>query len=346
MKSPLNIGWPVGYTLKGESCMNDNDYVIETKNVTVKFHIRKGLKRLSFTAVDRVSISIPKGFIYGLIGESGSGKTTLGKVTLALIKPSSGEVLFRGKNIYKMDKMEFKQYRINAQYIPQDPYASLNPYKKVKDILMDIIHYHRMANSYKDALSMVIDTMAKVGLNPPEKYLERYPFQLSGGERQRVSIARALILKPAYVVADEPVTMLDASLKASIVKTIKDMIHDIKSSLLFITHEITLLQYFGSSTIVGVMYLGKLVEQASLKDLLESPFHPYTQALISAIPVADPKARETRKLMLTSITPSPLNKPPGCPLSNRCPFVMDICKKEEPPLKQIKPKHYVACYLN
>ncbi len=319
--------------------------VIEAKNIVVKFYIRRGLRRIGFAAVDNVSIAVPKGSIFGLIGESGSGKTTLGKVTLALIKPTKGEVLFQGRNIFDMDKKEFKKYRVNAQYIPQDPYASINPYKRVRDILTDIAKYHKLALNNKEALDMAIDIMNKVGLNPPERYLDKYPFQLSGGERQRVSIARALMLKPAYIVADEPVTMLDASLKASIVKTIKDMVREIGSSLLFITHEITLLQFFGPSTLVAVMYLGKLVEQATLKELLEEPLHPYTQALISAIPVPDPKARETRKLILSGTTPSPLNKPQGCPLSNRCPFAMDICRKEEPQLKQVSPTHFVACHL-
>jgi len=323
----------------------DNN-VIEAKNIKVVFSVRKGLlKRIKFAAVDKVSVYVPRGSVVGLIGESGSGKTTLGKVTLALIKPTNGEVLFQGKNIFKMSEKEFRYYRLNAQYIPQDPYASIHPFKKIGDILIDVLKYHRLANSYKEALEIVKDVMGKAGLNPPEKYLDKYPFQLSGGERQRASIARALILRPAYIVADEPVTMLDASLKSSIIKTLRDMLYEIHSSLLFITHEISLLQFFGRNTLINVMYLGKIVESGCINDILSEPLHPYTKALIAAIPIADPKSRETRKLILKGIAPSPLNRPGGCVLSDRCPYAMDICRKEEPILKEIESGRRVACNL-
>jgi oligopeptide/dipeptide ABC transporter ATP-binding protein len=319
--------------------------LIEAKDIVVRFYIRRGLRRISFNAVDDVDLEIEQGTIVGLLGESGSGKTTLGKVTLDLIKPTKGIVKFMGRDIRKMNKEEYMRYRINAQYIPQDPYASLHPFKKVRDALQEIVKYHRLAKNDKEAIEIILDIMSKVGLNPPEKYLDKYPFQLSGGERQRVSIARALISKPRYIVADEPVTMLDASLKGAIVNTIKNAVLTMGTSLLFITHEITLLQYFGPQTNVLVMYLGKVVEQAPLKELLHNPLHPYTQALISAIPVADPKARATRKLILRGTPPSPLNKPPGCVLSDRCPFATEKCRKEQPILKTISPNHLIACYL-
>jgi peptide/nickel transport system ATP-binding protein len=319
--------------------------LIEAKDIVVRFYIRRGLRRISFNAVDGVDLEIEQGTIVGLLGESGSGKTTLGKVTLDLIKPTKGIVKFMGRDIRKMNKEEYMRYRINAQYIPQDPYASLHPFKKVRDALQEIVKYHRLAKNDKEAIEIILDIMSKVGLNPPEKYLDKYPFQLSGGERQRVSIARALILKPRYIVADEPVTMLDASLKGAIVNTIKNAVSTMGTSLLFITHEITLLQYFGPQTKVLVMYLGKVVEQAPLKELLYNPLHPYTQALISAIPVADPKARATRKLILRGTPPSPLNKPPGCVLSDRCPFATEKCRKEQPTLKTISSNHLIACHL-
>jgi peptide/nickel transport system ATP-binding protein len=319
--------------------------LIEAKGIVVTFAIRKGLKKLPFNAVDNVDLEIEQGMIVGLLGESGSGKTTLGKVTLDLVKSTKGTVKFMGKDIRKMYKEDYRKYRLNAQYVPQDPYASLHPFKTTKDILMDIIKYHKLVHSDKEALELISDTMIKVGFNPPEKYLNKYPFQVSGGERQRVSIARALLLKPMYIVADEPVTMLDASLKGAIVSTLKNTIQAMRTSLLFITHEITLLQYFGSQTKVLVMYLGRVVEQAPLGELLQNPLHPYTQALISAIPVADPKARASRKLLLRGSPPSPLSKPPGCPLSDRCPFVTEKCHKEEVVLKAISSKHLVACHL-
>jgi len=321
------------------------DKIIEARNIVVRFGIRKGLRTYRFNAVDGASIEIGAGEILGLVGESGSGKTTLGKVTLGLIKPFKGEVLFKGKNIYEMSKEEFKQFRINAQYIPQDPYASLHPLKRVGDTLIEILLYHRLVHSRQEALEHVSTILEMVGLSPPEKYLNKYPQQLSGGERQRLSIARALTLRPAYIVADEPVTMLDASLKAGVVKTLRDLVKKFNSSLLFITHEILLLQFFGENTKIAVMYLGEVVERGSVKNVLPNPLHPYTQALLSAIPIPDPKARETRKVVLKGEIPSPLNKPQGCPLHPRCPFAMDICKKEKPPLVEVEKDHHVSCWL-
>jgi len=212
--------------------MSEN--VIEARNIVVRFYVSAGLfRRQPFNAVDDVNMTIRKESIVGLVGESGSGKTTLGKVTLDLLRPYSGDVLFQGKSIYNATPEEYRKYRVNAQYIPQDPYASINMFRKVGRALLDIVHYHKI----------VRDIMIKVGLSPPEKYINKYPFQLSGGERQRLSVARALILKPAYVVADEPTTMLDASLKASVVKTIRNMVKELGLSLLYITHEMTLTPY-------------------------------------------------------------------------------------------------------
>ncbi len=319
--------------------------LITAKNITMTFSIRKGLKKLYFNAVDNTSIDINEGEVVGLIGESGSGKTTLGKITLDLLKPTKGEIYFQGTNIRKMNKQEYKKYRINTQYIPQDPYASLNPYRRVIDLLIDVVKYHKLASTDEEALEVVRDVMVRVGLTPPEKYLKRYPFQLSGGERQRLSIARAVVLKPRYIVADEPVTMLDASLKAGIMTTLANLIEGMRSSLLFITHEISLLQFFGEKTRIIIMYLGKFVEEAPLANIINNAAHPYTQALIAAIPIPDPKARETRKIMLKGPQPSPINRPPGCVLSNRCPFVMDICRKEQPPIIEVDKNHFVYCWL-
>ena len=324
--------------------MSEN--VIEAKNIVVRFYISTSfLKRRAFNAVDNVSLEIKEGSIVGLVGESGSGKTTLGKVTLDLLKPYKGDVLFRGKSIYKMSKEEYLKYRLNAQYIPQDPYGSINMFKRVGEALLDIVMYHHLAPDRKEAMEIVRSVMNSVGLTPPDRYLNKYPFQLSGGERQRLSIARALILKPAYIVADEPTTMLDASLKANLVKTLRDMVKDLGLSLLYITHELTLLQYFGPDTEVAIMYLGKILEKGTIKDIMLDPIHPYTKALLAAIPVPDPKERYTRKIMLKGPAPSPLNRPKGCVLSDRCPFAEPICKKEEPLLNEISPNREVACHL-
>ncbi|MEM1526375.1 MAG: ABC transporter ATP-binding protein, partial [Ignisphaera sp.] len=259
--------------------------------------------------------------------------------------PTKGEIYFQGTNIRKMNKQEYKKYRINTQYIPQDPYASLNPYRRVIDLLIDVVKYHKLASTDEEALEVVRDVMVRVGLTPPEKYLKRYPFQLSGGERQRLSIARAVVLKPRYIVADEPVTMLDASLKAGVMKTLKNNVRDIGASLLFITHEISLLQFFGSQTRVYVMYLGEILEHCRLSDLVTNPLHPYTKALLDAIPLPDPTMRESRKVSITGQIPSPINKPSGCPLHPRCLYVKPICRDEKPPLKNVEKDHFVACHL-
>ncbi|MEM1628086.1 MAG: ABC transporter ATP-binding protein [Desulfurococcaceae archaeon] len=318
--------------------------LITINNVSRKFGIRKGLRVIEFYALKNIDLEIPRATIVGIVGESGSGKTTLGKITLAILKPSSGKVLYAGQDLFKFVKK--RENRRLLQYIPQDPYASLNPFKTVKQLLMEPVKYHRLAESDREAIEIVEKMLINVGLTPPERYLDLFPPQLSGGERQRVSIARALIVNPSYVVADEPVTMLDASLKSGIINTLRDLMIKSNISLTFITHEISLLQFFGPETSVVIMYLGKIMEQGPLKVLLSEPLHPYTKALIQAIPVPDPKLRATRSLILKEASPpSPINRPPGCPLSDRCPYVMEICTKEEPSLKEQSISHKVACHL-
>lgn len=313
-------------------------------NVSKKFAIRKGLRVIEFYALKDINLEIPPSTVLGLVGESGSGKTTLGKITLGLLKPTNGKVLFKGRDLYEFIKN--RRNRRILQYIPQDPYASLSPFKTIRQLLEEAILYHRLVENEREALDYVIKMLIDVGLTPPERYLDLFPQQLSGGERQRVNIARALILNPEYVVADEPTTMLDASLKSSIMSTLRELIVKLKTSLLFITHEISLLQFFGSNTNIAVIYLGKIVEQGTLKDLLTEPLHPYTKALIQAIPIPDPKLRSTRALILKETSPpSPVEKPPGCPLSDRCPFVTELCKKEEPVLESVSSNHRVACRL-
>ena len=318
--------------------------LIVAENISKKFGFRKGLKVIEFYALKNINLEIPKSSIIGLVGESGSGKTTLGKITLALLKPTEGKVVYEGKDVFRMVKK--KEYRRLLQYIPQDPYASLNPFKTVKQLLMEPLLYHKLAGSKHEAIEIVQEFMTNVGLTPPERYMNLYSPQLSGGERQRVNIARALIVKPTYVVADEPTTMLDASLKSGIMTTLRELVTKSNISLAFITHEMSLMQFFGPSSKVIVMYLGKIVEEGTLKDLLNEPLHPYTKALIRAMPVADPKYRSDRSILLKEAPPpSPLNKPPGCPLSDRCPSASSLCSKEEPVLKNISTTRKVACHL-
>lgn len=280
------------------------DTLITVKNVSRKFGLRKGLRTIEFYALKDIDLEIPRSSIMGLVGESGSGKTTLGKITLALLKPTKGEVLYEGKDIFKL--AEKKEYRRLFQYIPQDPYASLNPFKTVKQLLMEPLLYHKLAGDKREAMDVISELMSNIGLTPPERYMNFYSPQLSGGERQRINIARALIVKPAYVVADEPTTMLDASLKSGIMTTLREFVTKTNISLAFITHEISLMQFFGPNSAVAVMYLGKIMEQGTLKDLLNEPLHPYTKALIQAMPVADPKYRSERSILLKEAPPPSL----------------------------------------
>lgn len=324
--------------------MNVTDSLITVKNVSKKFGLRKGLRTIEFYALKDIDLEIPRSSLIGLVGESGSGKTTLGKITLALLKPTSGEVLYEGKNLFELTKK--KEYRRLFQYIPQDPYASLNPFKTVKQLLTEPLLYHKLVSDKREAMEVVSELMTNIGLTPPERYMNIYPPQASGGERQRISIARALILKPIYVVTDEPTTMLDASLKSGIMTMLREFVTKASTSLLFITHELSLIQFFGPNPPVTVMYLGKIMEQGILKDLLNEPLHPYTKALIHAMPVADPKYRSKRGIILNEAPPpTPVNRPPGCPLSDRCPLVFDLCSKEEPVLKNISATRKVACHL-
>ena len=320
--------------------------VIETRNLTIRFSINKGLfKKVYFNAVDHVNLKIHKSEIVTLVGESGSGKTTLAKATLRLIKPSEGEILYKGKDIWKLKSNEYKEYRLNAQYVPQDPYASIHPFKKVRTILEDIIKYHHLVEKEKIE-NKIVETLERVGLTPPTRYLDKYPFELSGGERQRLAIAKAIVFNPEYIVADEPVTMLDASIKAGIINTLKNLVNEIGSSLLFITHELSLVGAFGKESRVEVMYLGKIVERGSVKQILLNPLHPYTQILLNAIPIPDPEKSREQKLLIKNVNPpNPIEKPPGCIFSTRCPYVNEKCKAKEPEMTTIEPGHYVACHL-
>lgn len=327
--------------------MSYDNSVISTKDLVVSFSIKRGFfKKVYFNAVDHVTLNVRKGQIVALVGESGSGKTTFGKATLRLIKPTSGKVLYRGKDIWKLKGKEYKEYRLNAQYIPQDPYASIHPFKRVRTILGDLLKYHHMVSSKEELEGALEKLLERVGLSPPSRYIDKYPFELSGGERQRVAIAKAVALNPAYIVADEPVTMLDASIKAGIVNTLKSLVKEMGSSLLFITHEISLVEAFGSDTGIEIMYMGKIVERGTSRRIFSNPAHPYTQVLFKAVPIADPKRSREQKLILTNVNPpNPVNRPKGCIFSDRCPFATDRCKVEEPQMKEIEPDHEVACFL-
>ena len=308
--------------------------MIEAKDLKVYFKT----KNVTIRAVNNVSIKIDKGEIVALVGESGSGKTTLGKTLLALIKPLSGKVLWDGKDVFKLKGKELKEFRRRNQIIYQDPFDAIDIRMKVYDVIAEGIRIHRIAKDGEEERKLVYNALETVGLTPPEFFAEAYPTQLSGGQLQRVAIARALVLEPDFIVADEPVSMLDVSIRAGILDLFAKA-NERGTSVLMITHDIATAAYVSSK--IYVMYHGKLIEYGSTDQILGNPKHPYTQALISAVPVPEPGYSVEVKLNEPD-SPEPEK---GCPLYPRCPFRKDVCKVQEPELKEVEPGHYVACHL-
>ena len=325
--------------------------LVEVRNLKVYFSVRRSLfgRRLFVKAVDGVDLVIGKRDIVTLVGESGCGKTTLGRVIAGLIKPTSGELLFEGKNVLNLDRKSYMEYRRSVQIVHQDPYASLNPTKTVFQILAFPLRRWGIAKSRSELIERATKLLELVGLTPPEEFLNKYPHQLSGGQRQRVAIARAISVDPKLIVADEPITMIDVSLRLGILDLMLDLREKLGTAYLFITHDFGAARYFSArgGGRIAVMYLGKIVEIGPAEDVIFDPLHPYTKVLLSAVPVPDPDiSRKKRPMQLKSLDiPSPLNPPPGCKFHTRCPFSMDICSKQEPPLVEVKPNHQVACWL-
>jgi len=287
-------------------------------------------------AVDDVSFNIEEGQTLGIVGESGCGKSTLGRLLLRLLEPTSGEVYFQGKNIFHLDKKELLKARRNFQMIFQDPYASMNPRMTVRAILEEPLTTHGTAKAeWKKIIQHLLDV---VGI--AQNSLERYPHEFSGGQRQRIGIARALALRPKFIVADEPVAALDVSIQAQILNLLVDLQKEFKLTYLFIAHDLSVVQYISQR--VGVMYLGQMVEINSRDELYKNPLHPYTKALLSAIPVPDPFF-EKRRIHLVGELPSPLNPPPGCPFHTRCPSADEECRQVKPILREIQEGHFVSC---
>ncbi|WP_126993338.1 ABC transporter ATP-binding protein [Thermosipho globiformans] len=292
-------------------------------------------------AVDGVSFNISKGETFGLVGESGSGKTTTGRLILRLIEPTSGKIFFEDTDITKLSKEELRKFRKNMQIIFQDPMAALNPYMKVGDAIKHGLEIHNIGGSNQERKMLVMKMLERVNLSPPEDFYYRYPHELSGGQRQRIVIARALILRPKFVVADEAIAMLDVSVRSQLLKLLIDLKNEFDLTFLFITHDLATTKYICNK--IGVMYLGKIVEIGDFKEIYTEPLHPYTKALISAVPEPDPK-RKKEKIIPEGEVPNPINPPKGCKFHPRCPYAMDICKEVEPPLKKVK-NHIVACHL-
>jgi oligopeptide/dipeptide ABC transporter ATP-binding protein len=318
-----------------------NQILVEIKDL--KKHFPASHKQL-VRAVDGVTFSIRRGETLGLVGESGCGKTTIGRCLLRLVEPTSGEIRFDGQNLLALSRGEMRRLRRRMQIVFQDPYSSLNPRLTVGTIIAEPLLVHGAGNR-GERRERVAELLRVVGLDPD--YATRYPHQFSGGQRQRIGIARALALNPDFIVADEPVSALDVSVQAQVVNLLQDLQAQFGLTYLFISHGLAVVEHI--STRVGVMYLGKLVELAPAAEIYRRPLHPYTQALLAAIPVPDPEAKEKRQATVQKLggdVPTPLAPPAGCRFHTRCPYAMEQCRAVEPPLVEVEPGHWAACFLN
>jgi len=292
-------------------------------------------------AVDGITFEIREKEVFGLAGESGSGKTTTGRLVLRLLEPTSGKLIYKGQDLAKIKDKDLKPLRRKMQIVFQDPYESLNPRMTVKDILAEPLTVQRLDHSKDEMDGKIRKMLDSVEMTPPEEYLLRYPHELSGGQRQRVAVARAFILDPEFIVADEPVSMLDVSIRAEILNLMLDLVDKFNVSFLYITHDIALARHMCDR--VAIMYLGKIAEMGPTEKIVYEPLHPYTNALIDAVPTPDPTAKRTKGVLQGEI-PSPINPPSGCRFHTRCPVAMDKCRLEEPPIVNIEGEHYVACH--
>jgi len=315
--------------------------LIQVKNLVKYFPVREGLlQRVKdyVRAVDDVSFVVREGETLGMVGESGCGKTTIGRTMLRLIEPTSGSVIIDGKDVFKLAGAEMKVMRRNMQIIFQDPYASLDPRMPIGDSVMEGLNIHRIGTS-KERYQIMLDTLKKVGLE--DYHARRYPHEFSGGQRQRIGIARALALRPKFIVCDEPVSALDVSIQSQVLNILKDLQQEFGLTYLFIAHNLSVVEHISNR--VAVMYLGKMVELSDRDELFAHPMHPYTRALMSAIPIPDPTLKRERTILKGDV-PSPLNPPGGCRFHPRCPIAVEICSQQEPVFREAAPDHWVACW--
>ena len=312
--------------------------LLEVRNLVKHFEISRGLVR----AVDGVSFTIEKGETLGLVGESGCGKTTTGRCILQLERPTSGQVIFEGRDLTTLGERELRAVRRKVQVIFQDPYSSLNPRMTVGQIIAEPLSVHGIVSGAAARAARVKDLLTRVGLLP--RHAQRYPHEMSGGQRQRVGIARALAMEPSLIVCDEPVSALDVSIQAQIINLLEDLQAEFGLTYLFIAHDLAVVRHISDR--VAVMYLGKIAEMADRKSIYDAPKHPYTRALLSAVPIPDPELEMKReRIVLGGEVPSPLNPPGGCVFHPRCPIAVERCRHEVPPLLDLTPGHSAACHL-
>ena len=319
---------------------NKNRPLVEVKNLKEYFDINMGFFRSKpLKAVDDVSFTINKGETLGLVGESGCGKTTVGRTILHLYKPTAGEVIFDGKPI--RTKQDIQEFRKKATMVFQDPYSSLNPRMTVSDIVGEPLDVHKLYSSKQERQERILELMGYVGLN--SEHASRYAHEFSGGQRQRIGIARALAVNPEFIVCDEPVSALDVSIQAQVINMFDDLQEKLGLTYLFIAHDLLVVRHISDR--IAVMYLGKMVELAEANEIYNHPLHPYSQSLLSAVPVPDPKiARANQRIALTGDIPSPLNAPSGCPFRTRCRYATEACAQSMPPFEEVAPGHFVACH--
>ena len=318
----------------------NNKPLIEVNGLSKYFDVNTGLfKSKKLKAVDNVSFSIKKGETLGLVGESGCGKTTVGRTILHLYNPTAGEIIYNGTKIGS--KESIAEFRKHATMVFQDPYSSLNPRMTVSDIIGEPLDVHKMYQNKKEREEKILELMGHVGLN--SEHASRYAHEFSGGQRQRIGIARSLAVNPDFIVCDEPVSALDVSIQAQVINMFEELQEKMGLTYLFIAHDLLVVRHISDR--IAVMYLGKMVELADAKEIYDNPLHPYSQSLLSAVPVPDPKiARENKRIVLEGDIPSPLNAPTGCPFRTRCRYATEACGESMPEFKEVQPGHFVACH--
>ncbi len=323
-----------------------SEVILKVDDLKMHFPITRGIifqrQVGAIKAVDGLNFDLYQGETLGLVGESGCGKSTTGRAILQLYRPTGGHVIFEGKDLTKTSGEELRKTRRRMQMIFQDPYASLNPRMTVGSIIGEPLEVHNIGSSKKERQDRVQELLKTVGLNP--YFVNRYPHEFSGGQRQRIGIARALAVNPAFIVCDEPISALDVSIQAQVINLLEDLQDELGLTYLFIAHDLSVVRHISDR--IAVMYLGKIVELSNRDELYDKPMHPYTQALLSAVPIPDPQIEGKRqRIILEGDVPSPANPPKGCHFSTRCPRVMNVCREKEPPFKDYGAGHYAACFL-